>query len=179
MPWKFTTEENEAIEETEWVDVLECSVEFFFAYVEAISPAFPELCYYSAALQSKFACDLVQHHKQLAAKERSKREETEALCNVAECEIEELKERLVAAEKEASAANTKVKQQEAKSQDLCQRNYNLEAAKSTAQTEALEAKQQAIELGLKAAKLEAAKSAVEVEAAKAKQQVIELGSKAA
>ncbi|RZC58503.1 hypothetical protein C5167_005818 [Papaver somniferum] len=153
------------IEETKWVDLPECSVEEKIAYVEAMSPAFPQLCYYS-------------HHKQLSAKEQSKREETEALCNVAEREIEKLKERLVAAEKEVSAANTKVKQQEAKYLDLCQRNANLEAAKSAAETEALEAKQQAIELGSKTAKLEAVKSAAEVEAAKEKKQAIELGSKA-
>ncbi|XP_026378251.1 uncharacterized abhydrolase domain-containing protein DDB_G0269086-like [Papaver somniferum] len=162
------------IEETKWVDLPECSVEEKIAYVEAMSPAFPQLCYYS----SKFASDVVQHHKQLSAKEQSKREETEALCNVAEREIEKLKERLVAAEKEVSAANTKVKQQEAKYLDLCQRNANLEAAKSAAETEALEAKQQAIELGSKTAKLEAVKSAAEVEAAKEKKQAIELGSKA-
>ncbi|KAI3976729.1 hypothetical protein MKX01_008587 [Papaver californicum] len=132
-----------------------------------------------AALQSKFASDLVQHHKQLAAKERSKREETEALCNVAECEIEELKKRLVAAEKEASAANTKVKQHEAKSQELGLKVAKLEAAKSAAEVEAAKAKQQAIELGLKAAKLEAAKSEAEVEAAEAKQQVVESQRRAA
>ncbi|MCL7041832.1 hypothetical protein MKW94_006470 [Papaver nudicaule] len=127
------------------------------------------------------------HHKQLAAKERLKREETEALHSVAEHDIEKLKERLVAAE------NT-VKQQEAESQGKSLHSYlyfrtslpkseskaaKLEAEKSVAEVEAAVAKQQAVELTVRAAKLEAEKSAAEAEAAEAKQQMVEAQWRAA